>query len=304
MAMPYDATLKPLVEMEPNAFVAFLRTVMDLPDGPATTVDSEHAMAAPRSDKQLLVGDEALLDVGFQASSDPQTLPRMLAYNAVGAWRRRLPCISVLFLLRPEADGPEHSGEFAWAVRGRRQTWLRCQTVRVWQLPLRLLLDDPRWATLAPITDAAKADLPGTIRQAAARIEAAGGSNRVELLASMRILMGLRYEQELIDRLFEGVRAMRESTVYQGILAEGQALGEARGEARSEARWRAEEARRLLRRAGVRRLGPPSPTHERQLAELADHERLEELFDRVHDAASWDELLGGTPTGTNDAEPK
>src|SRR5438132_13996940 len=52
--------------------------------------------------------------------------------------------------------------------------------------------------------------------------------NKVSNLWGMTyILMGLRYEQALVNQLLEGVVAMEESVTYQAILARG-ALEEAR----------------------------------------------------------------------------
>ena len=49
------------------------------------------------------------------------------------------------------------------------------------------------------------------------------------------MLLGLRYDKEMSRGLFKGVRNMRESTFYQVILEEGEAIGEAKGEAKGEA---------------------------------------------------------------------
>ena len=80
----------------------------------------------------------------------------------------------------------------------------------------------------------------------------------------------------MIERL---ARALRESTTYQAILHEG------------EARGRADEARRLLLRTGSKKFGPPSSDTMAVLAAITDVERIEQLAERVIDAASWADVL-------------
>ena len=94
--------------------------------------------------------------------------------------------------------------------------------------------------------------------------------------------MGLRYPRPVAEQLLKGVRDMEESVTYQAILEKGVARG------------RAEEARSLLIRFGRRRLGEPDAAARAALQAIADVQRLESLCERVHEAATWEELLGGS----------
>ena len=76
---------------------------------------------------------------------------------------------------------------------------------------------------------------------------------------------------------------MRESSTYQAILTEGREEGREKG--------RVEEARAILLRLGRKHLGPPDERVREAITRLSDHERLEELSERVTDVASWAELL-------------
>jgi predicted transposase YdaD len=76
-----------------------------------------------------------------------------------------------------------------------------------------------------------------------------------------------------------GIRGIEESSVYQGILRQGEARGEARGHL--------DEARNNLLSLGRRKLGPPSD----DIAALNDLARLRALLGQVLDVATWDELL-------------
>jgi predicted transposase YdaD len=92
-------------------------------------------------------------------------------------------------------------------------------------------------------------------------------------------LMGLNYSDELIDRLLQGVQNMKESVTYQKILREGRVEG------------RVEEAIRILKRLGTKRVGKPDPLIEAAIDAIADLERLEQLSDRVLEVTGWEELL-------------
>jgi hypothetical protein len=105
-----------------------------------------------------------------------------------------------------------------------------------------------------------------------------------------RILMGLRYEEEQVNAIIEGVSAMlfgihgiEESTVYQGILRKGETMGRIEGAV--------EHSRQTLLRLGSKKLGPPNERVEAEITAMGDLDRLHELIDRVLDVSTWDELM-------------
>ena len=107
-----------------------------------------------------------------------------------------------------------------------------------------------------------------------------------ELWSAAYILMGLRYQDALIESLLQGVANMEESVTYQAIIRKGEARGQAMG--------REAEARRMLLLQGRRRFGEPSAQVQAALDALSDVGRLEELAIRLLDVnvSSWEELLG------------
>jgi predicted transposase YdaD len=105
-----------------------------------------------------------------------------------------------------------------------------------------------------------------------------------DLWSATYILMGLRYDRALIQRLLQGVRTMRESVTYRAILEEGEAKGRAEG--------KAEEARRMLLLIARDKFGEPTAGVRAALDAVADVNRLEELAPPVNHVASWHELLG------------
>jgi hypothetical protein len=101
------------------------------------------------------------------------------------------------------------------------------------------------------------------------------------------LLMGLRYEEEQVDAIIEGVSAMlfgieglEESSVYQGIFRKG----------------RVEEARQVLLLQGHEKFGPPDPRVEATIDTIADLGRLHDLIKRLLDVPTWEELLAAEHT--------
>ncbi len=130
-------------------------------------------------------------------------------------------------------------------------------------------------------------DLPLEPRDVASRRLRPAGSPGSGLVA-IAFLAGLRFPWESIKHWFRGVAAMRESSVYEGLLQEGRAEGRVEGRAEG----RAEGARRILLRQGELRFGLPDMASRAALESIADLERLEGLSERVLTVASWTELLG------------
>jgi predicted transposase YdaD len=200
----------------------------------------------------------------------------------------------VVVLLRPAADGPELTGEYEQQFPGRgRNVWFRYDVVRLWELPPeRLLQAGLPLLPLAPVSDVTSQRLPAVLTAVAERLrDEAEPELKKTLWAATEILLGLYHSEERVKELTEeittmilGIPGIEESSVYQGILAKGEARGEAKG--------RVEDARAILIRHGTKKFGPPNEQARAQIAALSDLDRLHDLVDRVLDVASWDELFG------------
>jgi predicted transposase YdaD len=203
--------------------------------------------------------------------------------------------------LRPAADGPELTGEYDQEFPGRgRNLWFRYDVVRVWEIPPeRFLKAGLPLLPLAPVSNVTPEQLPAVLTAVAERLrDEADTGLKTTLWAATEILLGLYYPDERVQDLTReittmlfGIRGIEESSVYQRILAQGEARGEARGEAKGEARGRVEEAREILIRHGTKKFGPPNEQAKARIASLSDLDRLHDLFDRVLEVANWDELL-------------
>jgi predicted transposase YdaD len=153
----------------------------------------------------------------------------------------------------------------------------RYNVVRIWELQAdEILAGGLATLPLAPLARVKENELPAVIHAMQERLDREATKNQAETLwTATYLLMGLKYSDELIDRLLEGVQNMEESVTYQKILKKG----------------RAEEAKRILKRQGSKRFGKPEPLIEAAIDAIADLDRLEQLSDRVLEVAGWEELL-------------
>ena len=139
------------------------------------------------------------------------------------------------------------------------------------------------------------------------RFEREAPSQAKELWSAAFILMGVRYENALVQSLLRGVLNMKESSTYRSILEEGEAIGEARGKAIGkaigEATGKAEGARRTLLLQGRDRFGEPSAKVLAALESVTDLSQLEALAVRLLHVETWEELLHVNGT-TRPARPK
>lgn len=282
MPLPFDATLKDLVQRHTADFERAFR----LPtEPPATVLNVDLSVVSAATDVVLGYGDppERVVDLNFQAGRNPELPDRELMYNGILRYRYHVPVHSVVVLLRPAADGPELTGEVAYAgVPRRGRVGFRYEVIRLWQRPVRRLLRGGVGALplailgqLPPGVELT-AGLADVIRQIDRRLaRAARPEDANQLMTATLVLTGLRVPNEEARQLFQGVRTMRESSTYMGIITEG----------------RIEEAQKILFRLGRPRLGQPDEGTQASINGLNDLERLERMLDRIHQAASWQDLL-------------
>jgi predicted transposase YdaD len=174
--------------------------------------------------------------------------------------------------------------------------------VRLWREPAQTFLDaGVNLAPLAPLAKVTRKDLPGLLRRIAARFQTEPEPRAEKLRLATYVLMGLRYSDELVDQLTEGVWDMQESTTYQKILREGRQKGmeegmeKGREEGREEGmeKGRIVEARRMLLRMGRQRFGEPDAKTVTVLNQLQVVEQIEALGDKILDSEirDWHALL-------------
>jgi predicted transposase YdaD len=203
----------------------------------------------------------------------------------------RLPVSTVLFLLRPAADGPELTGELQGThhINGRSWSFVD-QVIRVWQLASEQILGGGLGTLpLAMLCDDAAANPEPVIERLHERLD--GLPDRplaAELWTATGILMGLRYDRDVTQRLLRGVLAMKESVVYQEILEQGVDQGLRQG--------RIAEARDLLIAVASERFGAADVATLARVNAIDDRQLLAQLVKRSLHVGSWDELLGERPS--------
>ncbi len=263
--MSFDNLCKLLSEKHPVTFASW---VLGTPQTEVTVLKSELSIEPIRADYvTFLQLQERILHLEFQTKleSTPPLPLRMLDY-----WVRlyrlyRLPITQVVVLLLPPT--PETVIETAFNLETTRHEY---RVIRIWEENPELFLNNQALLPLAPLT--ATTQPQALLQQVVERVNQLKPQQRAEISAYTQILAGLKYKKDLIRNLFrEGM--MRESVIYQEILAEG----EQRGEQRAEQRERSLILRQLTRRVGEL----PQPVLER--IENLSLEQLENLGEALLD---------------------
>lgn len=293
MSHPFDSPLKELAENYPADWVALLRL------GQGATVDvidSDLSATAYQSDKVIRVHGKTmwLLHLEFQTVRDPWLPRRSLRYNVLLHDRHALPVLTVLVLLRPQADFPHFTGTYEYQGASQRgKTIFEYEVIRVWQQPAEVFLSGGLgMLPLAPVSAVRREDLPQVIRRMGERLQREVPElQRGQLWFSTQLLLGLKYEADFISQLLQGVHGMEESTVYQSLKAKFLAEGEMKGKQEGRLEGQVEEARRILVRLGKAMLGEPSARLKRRIDAISDLVTLEDLTARVPKVSTWAELF-------------
>ena len=240
---------------------------------------TELNVAPIRADSIIFLNNEALiLHLEFQTDADPDMAFRMADYR-LRAYRKfptkRMRQI-VIYLRRTNS---ERVYETTFEIENTRHQF---EVIRLWEQPASIFLES---VGLYPFASLAQTDEPESIlRAVAARIEGIEvGKVQADLTATASILAGLVLDKNLVKQILRR-DIMRESVIYQDILAEGEVKGKTQG--------RVEEAKGLVIRLLTRKLGNVSP---KQLAkiEALPLERVESLgedlldFSSIADLEAW-----------------
>jgi predicted transposase YdaD len=303
MSKPYDATSKDLIEADPAGWVAFLSgsepSAVSLVDADLSTITTD-------ADKVILVGGPSpwLLHLDFQSSWEEAMDRRLLRYNALLHYRHGLPVASHVVILRQSANmtglngrltiSPQHGPEWAFAYG----------VLRVWERSAADFLNGPiGLLPLAPLADLRGQELPAIIQSLRDRIHSrADRPLSAKLWAASYVLMGLRYDEAVIDSVLSGVMQMEESVTYQAILRRGlqdglqQGLqqGLEKGIRNGIREGTIQEARRFFLAMAEQKLGRPGSSVLAKVSRIDDVVHLEALGKRLFSVATWDELLSDT----------
>ncbi len=282
MFIPYDTAPKAMSEVFPADWVAWF----GWPSRSVDVVDADVATVSGAADKVIRVGGEKpwLLLLEYLSTYKTSAPERLHWHRTLIAHRHQLRVRSVILLLRPEADGPAMTGLYEESFPDEpSDITFRFRIVRLWEIPAKTLLAGGLGTALyAPIGKVELDHLPEVVREVRQRVELERPDDAKDLLAAMYILMGMRYDDAVIQMIQKEVHGMEESITYQEILRKGEGKG------------RLGEAREQVLLIGSDRFGPPDESALRSLDAIGDVQRLRRLSVRVAHVNSWKELIEST----------
>jgi len=289
VSKPYDATSKDLIEADPAGWVTFL----GCPVSPAQVrlVDADVSTVTADADKVILVESPSpwLLHLEIQARWHAGLDRRLLRDNGLLQYRHSLPVASVVVILNSESNMSSLTGSLEMRPPIGRAWTFAYEVIRVWERPASDFLAGPLGLLpLAPLANVRVMDLPSVVDAMKARIQRENDHPlAAKLWAATYVMMGLRYDEPVIDMLLSGVKDMEDSVTYQALVRRGLQQGLQQGLQEGAL----SEAKRMLIVAGQPKLGRPSPSVDAAVAAITDPARLESLVARIYSASSWDELL-------------
>src|SRR5438034_11561147 len=113
MPLPFDATLKKLVQTRPRDWLAALHVPAD---GPVEVLTPDLSTVTRFADTVLRVGDRGILHLDFQTGPDLGLSRRMLLYNALLHEAYAVPVHTAVVLLRPRAGGAGVRGTVSYQL--------------------------------------------------------------------------------------------------------------------------------------------------------------------------------------------
>jgi predicted transposase/invertase (TIGR01784 family) len=219
----------------------------------------------------LLQSEQLILHLEFQAAPD-KTMPFRMADYRLRVYRRfpDKAMRQVVIYLVPSTS--ELVFQTSFVIPGMTHEF---EIIRLWE---RSPAEFQQLPGLLPFAALAKtSDRAATLRQVAKQVESiADRSLQSNVMASSAVLAGLVLEQGVIQRVFRS-DIMKESVIYQEILAEG------------EARGQQNEARSLLLRLFSKKFGTLCDRYQTQIASLS-LEQMETLSEALLDFTNITDL--------------
>jgi predicted transposase/invertase (TIGR01784 family) len=184
---------------------------------------SELSLNPIRTDALILLqSEDSILHIEFQLQPKDEIPFRMLDYRTRG--HRKYPDKTmrqvVIYLTKTDSD-KVHVNHFSL-----ERTHHEFEVIRLWEQPTEVFLRYPGLIPFAALGDTE--DPEETLRRVAQQVQKIPDSEaQANISAASAILAALRLDNDIIFRLLRR-DIMQESTVYQSILAEGEAKSDAR----------------------------------------------------------------------------
>ena len=246
-----------------------------------TTINPTELNVEPiRADSvMLLQSSQVILHTEFQTVSD-ETMPfRMADYYL--RLKRKFPerdIQQIVIYLKPTTSNLVRQTSYQTPVMTHQY-----RVIRLWEEPVEVFLSTPGLLPYAVLSQAT--DKERVLAQVVKELEQITDQReKSNLAAATSILAGLQLNQQTIRQLMRSP-VMRESTMYQSILREG----EERGLERGLIEGRAAEGKALVLKQLTRKLGSLSPELTAKVSNLS-LERLEALAEDLLDFTSTADL--------------
>jgi hypothetical protein len=286
MSLPYDATLKDLVQSFPRDWLAALGLPVG---GPVAAVNVDLSTVSAATDAVFALGEppESYVTLDFQSSRDASLARRVLVYNVLLHQRFRVPVHSVVVLLRRAAEDSGLDGTVRYEAQpGRGGLDFRFEVVRLWQRPVdELLRGTVGTLPLAPLGALPEGltpeeALPAVVRQLEERLaRSVPPTDAVKLMTAAYLLTGLRISKQGTNQIYRGVAmlsdVLKDSSTYQYILEQGAI----------------DHGRKVLLRQGRVKFGEPDAATVARVEATDDLEQLDRLSERLVSVGSWQELF-------------
>jgi predicted transposase/invertase (TIGR01784 family) len=173
----------------------------------------------------LLQSDDLVLHTEFQTDADKDIPFRMLDYRVRGY--RRFPdkeMRQIVIYLRKTTSELVRENSFKL-----NNTYHQFEVIRLWEQPTDKFMTVPGLLPFAVLSQTNDPTI--VLSQVAQAIEAIPNQQlQRNIAAASGVLAGLVLNKDVIRKILRS-EMMRESVIYQEILAEGEAKGEAKGEA-------------------------------------------------------------------------
>ncbi len=188
----------------------------------------------------LLQSEELILHIEFQTDPDDEIPFRMIDYRIRGY--RRFPhkeMRQVVIYLRKTGSESVYKNNFRLT-----STYHEFEVIRLWEQSTDKFINTPGLLPFAVLSQTK--DPTMVLSQVARAVESITNQQQQKnIAAASAILAGLVLKQDVIKKILRS-DIMRESVIYQEILAEGEAKGEIKGEIKGEAKEKRKVALNLL----------------------------------------------------------
>lgn len=277
MSKVFDSTMKSLLESSPTDWPRLLGHVAEK----AEVIDADIATISGAADKVIKVEGKPdwIQHLEFQAGPDALKPRKLNVYNAILEDRHDCPVHSALILLSPKANLTIYSGVYENRLEGRETPYrvFRYDVVRVWELsPETILQGGIGLLPLAPLTKVQTKDLPELLLEMNRIVELQNDPERSSLnWVATDQLMKLRFDDQLIAKMIQGVLKMEHSAYFQSLLDRGAV----------------ERLHETLLEMGEIRFGVPSDESRQRIESIASVADLKQLCKKLLIANSWEELL-------------